>query len=80
MQDIEKFLEDTIEKFTGVQIENKEKNILKMGVMPLELLYVIDEIEEKYGITVKELLADSDYTILSIRNLSCRIGELISES
>lgn len=79
MQKIEEFLKNTIEEYTGIQVEDKDKNLLATGVMPLEFLYVINEIEKKYEITAKELLKNSDYSILSIYRLSKRIGFLVSQ-
>lgn len=78
MQNIEKFLENTIRKYTGVQITDKDKNILGAGVMPLEFLYVINEIEKTYGVVVKDLFRDEDYTLMSIHNLSEKIYSIIA--
>lgn len=77
MQNIETFLKDTIEKYTGICVNDKDKNVMEAGVMPLEFLYVINEIEKAYGITAKEMLRDSDYTILSILNLAKRISNIV---
>ncbi|TGY91102.1 hypothetical protein E5329_22720 [Petralouisia muris] len=78
MQNIEKFLKDTIKKYTDIQVEDIDKNLFTLGVMPLEFLYVINEIEKKYEITIKDLLHNSDYSILSIHNLSIKINCLVS--
>lgn len=69
MSEIIDFIKNSIQKNTGIWVEKTNENILESAISPLDLLYVIIDIEEKYGISAKDI-------ITNITPYSFTIGEI----
>lgn len=44
-----------------------------------ELLYIVSPIENMFNISIASIIMDSDYTVMSINNLSRKIMEIIDD-
>ena len=70
------FLLNCIEKYTGVKIDDVERNILAYdGISAVDMLYVVEAIEKKFGITAREIFHDADYEIMTVHNLERKIAK-----
>lgn len=70
MREIEKFLQYSIQKNTGVLVDKSEKSILEYEVSPLDLLYVMTEIEQKYHLSAKNIIDKTTPDSFTIEQLS----------
>lgn len=75
MSEIEQFLRSSIEKNTGVLIEKMNDNILELEVSPLDLLYVIIDIEKNYRVPAKEILNNITPDSFTIKQISMMIAK-----
>lgn len=75
MNNIEEFVGNCILRNTGKLVVNADDNILKLDISPLELLYVIIEIEQKYGIPAKDIINNTTVDSFTIRHISQIIYE-----
>lgn len=74
MKEIENFLQYSIKKNTGVLVNNENKSILEYDISPLELLYVIVEIEQKYHLCAKDIIyktTPDSFTIVQLTKIIC---------
>lgn len=68
------FLVNNIEKYTGVLIDDVKKNIFAYdGIFAIDMLYVIEAIENEYGITAREIFHDTDSEIMTVQKLEQKI-------
>lgn len=56
MSDIEKFVRDSIQKNTGILVTEADENILEKDISPLDLLYVVDDIEQRYDLSPQNII------------------------
>ena len=70
MREIKKFLQYSIQKNTGVLVDKSEKSILEYEVSPLDLLYVMTEIEQKYHLSAKNIIDKTTPDSFTIEQLS----------
>ena len=75
MKEIENFLQQSIKKNTGVLVSKENKSILEYDISPLELLYVIVEIEQKYHLCAKDIIDKTTPDSFTIEQLSKIICE-----
>ena len=75
MNNIEQFIEMCIHKNTGKLVKTADDNILTLDISPLELLYVIIEIEQKYAIPAKDIISNTTVDSFTIRQISQAIYE-----
>lgn len=75
MNEIELFLKNSIQKNTGFLIEKSDDNILEKDISPLDLLYVIMDIEQEYSVSSKNLISNVSPDLFTIR----QIAKIISE-
>ena len=75
MREIENFLQYSIQKNTGVLVDKKDKSILEYDASPLDLLYVVIEIEQKYHLSIKDVITKVTPDTFTIEQLSKIICE-----
>ena len=74
MREIEKFLQYSIQKNTGVLVDKRDKSILEYEASPLDLLYVMAEIEQRYNLSAKDIIdktTPDSFTIEQLSKLIC---------
>ena len=70
MSDIEKFVRDSIQKNTGILIAEADENILEKDISPLDLLYVVDDIEQSYDLSPKNIIQNITPDSFTIKHLA----------
>lgn len=75
MDEIVSFLRDSIMRNTGVRIEKKDDNILDYDTSPLDLLYVIIDIEREYGVSARDFICNMSPDSFSIEKIAKTIYE-----
>ena len=74
MREIEKFLQYSIQKNTGVLVDKRDKSILEYEASPLDLLYVMAELEQTYNLSAKAIIdktTPDSFTIEQLSKLIC---------
>ena len=69
MSDIEKFVRDSIQKNTGILVTEADENILEKDISPLDLLYVVDDIEQRYDLSPKNIIQNITPDSFTIKQL-----------
>lgn len=75
MSEIEHFIRTSIEKNTGIFIEEINDSILEKNVSPLDLLYVICDIEQTYGVSAQYIIDNTTPDSFTIEHITKIIFE-----
>lgn len=70
MSDIEKFVRDSIQKNTGILVTEADENILEKDISPLDLLYVVDDIEQRYDLSPQNIIQNITPDSFTIKQLA----------
>ncbi|MNW43745.1 hypothetical protein D3C74_209560 [compost metagenome] len=70
--DIERNIVEIIRNITNKSIKDRTTNLFE-DIDVFEILYILVELERKMHITMGDLFENSDYTVMTIENLTEKI-------
>ena len=73
LSEITEILRNIIKAVTGIIIEDDNNLLDEMAAY--DLLYLVEPIEKTFGLSIKILLKNSDYRIMTVNELANRIWE-----
>ncbi len=61
-----------IEKISNIRVTDENKSLFNFewNISPMDIVYIINEIEISLSMDVAKIIANSDYRILSVSNLT----------
>jgi len=80
MKEIIDFLVISINKYSKITIDNISENIFEYDISPLDMLYVVDELEKEYQVSTREIFHNFDYKSFTIASLAEKIHSFLSVS
>jgi len=77
----EQLIRTTIEKYTGVQINDPDTNLLcpEYNINPAYFMYVFNELEKELGSSVYKVFEIYGKEVMTVRNLCNAISKTNSE-
>lgn len=78
MESINKEVQLLIKKYLNYDIENCNENLF--DIFPAyELLYLVNPIEEYFGIDIAYIISNADHNVMSVNGISKKIAEFYDE-
>ena len=78
MESINKEVRLLIKKYLNYDIENWDENLF--DIFPAyELLYLVNPIEEYFGIDIVNIISNADHNVMSVNGISKKIAEFYNE-
>ena len=77
MEDYSTTIKKVIKKYSNIEMNNYDINLLdeETGLDEIVMLYIVDELDKMYDGIVSQIIAESDYHVLTINNMTESITE-----
>lgn len=62
----------------GIKVTDENRNLFNFewNISPIDMIYIIDRIEENCKVDLAEIIANSGYRFLTIKNLANAISQI----
>lgn len=74
---IKNVIAQAICEVTGIKVTDEDRNLFNFewNISPVDMIYIIDRIEENCRVDLAEVIANSSYRLLTIKNLANAISQ-----
>lgn len=75
---IKNVIAQAIREVTGIKVTDENRNLFNFewNISPVDMVYIIDRIEEDCKVDLAEIIANSGYRLLTIKNLVNAISQV----
>ncbi len=80
--DVMNEIKETVLRITGITIKDENENIIGChhNYPIIYAIYIVDELEKKFGKEISNIFAENDYTVWKLSNLAEAIMNICSNS
>lgn len=82
INDVKTSIRTAVQQYTGIQITDDDKHLLATddAAIIADFLYVMKDLEEKYGSAIYTIFESNDYTVFTVNNFAQKIVEACAET